>query len=175
MNIDKTISDISLFHYEWILYVQKNSYNSKQRLRAEDFVQNMYCKILESTSFDCNKFYNEQNQINKNYVFKILRSLIVNDCRKKNIRTINLDYAIEGMLKSNELKINHSKQEQEISKLKSMIKEIPSGHILSLYMYEIPSIRKLSKELGKSTSTIRIKINNCKDLLKKKLYNYQKN
>tara|TARA_R110001599_G_scaffold56561_2_gene156289 strand:+ start:981 stop:1511 length:531 start_codon:yes stop_codon:yes gene_type:complete len=176
MNIDKTISDISLFHKEWILYVQKNSFNYKQRLRAEDFVQNMYCAILESSSFDCDKFYNSQNQINKNYVFKVLRSLIVNDYRKKNLNTINLDYVIEGMIKTNDYKINYIKQEKAITDLKAMIKELPSGDILSLYIYEIPSIRKLSKELGKSTSTIRIKINNCKELLKKKLYDYaQKN
>ena len=161
MNIDKTISDISLFHKEWILYVQKNSFNYKQRLRAEDFVQNMYCAILESSSFDCDK---------------VLRSLIVNDYRKKNLNTINLDYVIEGMIKTNDYKINYIKQEKAITDLKAMIKELPSGDILSLYIYEIPSIRKLSKELGKSTSTIRIKINNCKELLKKKLYDYaQKN
>jgi|TARA_R100001463_G_scaffold124211_2_gene181104 RNA polymerase sigma factor (sigma-70 family) len=174
MNIDKTISDISLYHEEWILYVLKNAYTEKQRSSAEDFVQTMYCVILESTSFDCDKFYNETNQINKNYVFKILRSLISNDYRKKNLRTSRLDYQFAEIIQS-EKKKDHQLQEEIIKSMKRELQQIPEGDILSLYLYEIPSIRKLSKKLGRSTSTIRIKINNCKELLKLKLYDYKEN
>ena len=53
-----------------------------------------------------------------------------------------------------------------MSELKKALKEIPEGELMTLYMYEIPSIRKLSKELGRGTRTIRLKLKNAKEILK---------
>ena len=46
-------------------------------------------------------------------------------------------------------------------------------NIMNLYMYEMPSIRKLSKELGNARETIKIKLNKCKKIIKKEFYDYR--
>ena len=44
---------------------------------------------------------------------------------------------------------------------------------MKLYMYELPSIRKISKELNRATKTIQLRIKKCKQIIKKEVYEFR--
>tara|TARA_R100000935_G_C2833535_1_gene166635 strand:+ start:319 stop:846 length:528 start_codon:yes stop_codon:yes gene_type:complete len=172
MNKNKAISDIARLHKDWIKYVIKNSMSNSQHAYAEDFVQNLYVKLLESKSFCDVKIYDNKKQINKKYVFKTLRCLMIDDVKKLKIKT---DKIIENIIVINPEVITHSEKEAIVTKMKSTINKMPKAdkNIMNLYLYELPSIRKLSKELNKAKNTISIKLNKCKNIIKKEVYEYR--
>tara|TARA_R110000824_G_scaffold226688_2_gene414455 strand:+ start:63 stop:590 length:528 start_codon:yes stop_codon:yes gene_type:complete len=172
MNKNKAISDIARFHKDWVKYVTKNSMSGLQRSYAEDFVQNLYVKLLESKSFCDVKIYDSKKQINKMYVFKTLKCLMIDDVKKIKLKTNKI---IEDIIVINPEVITHSQREAIVVKMKTAIEKMPKKdqNIMNLYMYEMPSIRKLSKELGNARETIKIKLNKCKKIIKKEFYDYR--
>ena len=87
MNKNKAIADIAKLHTYWVRYVAKYSMSEYQSKYAEDFVQNLYVKLLESKSFCDTKIYDAKKQINRKYVFKTLRWLMLDDVKKARIKT----------------------------------------------------------------------------------------
>ena len=172
MNKNKAISDIARLHKDWVKYVIKNSLSDLQRFYAEDFVQNLYVKLLESKSLCDIKIYDSKKQINKKYVFKTLRCLMIDDVKKVKLKTNKI---IENIIVVDPETITHSEREAIVIKMKSTIEKMPKHdqNIMNLYLYEMPSIRKLSKGLKKSKDTISIKLNNCKKIIKKEVYDYR--
>tara|TARA_R100000935_G_scaffold27005_1_gene47103 strand:- start:467 stop:994 length:528 start_codon:yes stop_codon:yes gene_type:complete len=172
MNKNKAISDIARFHKDWVKYVIKNSMSDLQRSYAEDFVQNLYVKLLESKSFCDVKIYDNEKQINKKYVFKTLRCLMIDDLKKVKLKTNKI---IENIIVVDPETITHFEREAIVIKMKSTIEKMPKyeKNIMNLYLYEMPSIRKLSKGLNRSKNTISLKLNNCKRIIKKEVYDYR--
>ena len=79
-----------------------------QRFYAEDFVQNLYVKLLESKSFCDIKIYDSKKQINKKYVFKTLRCLMIDDVKKVKLKTNKI---IENIIVVDPETITHSERE----------------------------------------------------------------
>tara|TARA_R110000803_G_scaffold70559_1_gene133520 strand:+ start:37 stop:564 length:528 start_codon:yes stop_codon:yes gene_type:complete len=172
MNKNKAIADIAKLHKYWVNYIRKNSMSKSQFNYAEDFVQNLYVQLLESKSFCDTKIYDSEKQINRKYVFTTLRWLMLDDVNKVKIKTNKI---IENIVVIDPEVITTTHKEAIVIKMHSAIDKmpLPDKEIMKLYMYEIPSIRRLSKALNKGVSTIQLKIKNCKQLIKKEVYDYR--
>tara|TARA_R110001606_G_scaffold62355_1_gene145297 strand:- start:313 stop:840 length:528 start_codon:yes stop_codon:yes gene_type:complete len=172
MNKNKAINDIAKLHNQWVGFVIKNSMSRSQLMYAEDFVQNLYVKLIESKSFCDTKIYDSQKQINRKYVFTTLRWLMLDDVKKVKLKTTDNLYNI----KVNDPEIITSiKKEAMVIHMHKTINKMPENDkkIMKLYMYEIPSIRKIAKSLKKGTKTIQLQLKNCKQLIKSEIYDYR--
>jgi len=172
MNKNKAIADIAKLHTCWVKYVAKYSMSEYQSKYAEDFVQNLYVKLLESKSFCDTKIYDDKKQINRKYVFKTLRWLMLDDVKKARIKTSKI---IGNITVVDPITVSPKQREVIVLKVKNSINKMPKEDkkIMKLYMYEIPSIRKISKALSKGTKTIQLKIKNCKQIIKKEVYEFR--
>jgi len=172
INKNKAISDIALHHKDWVRYVMKNSMSDSQLKYAEDFVQNLYVKLLESKSFSDVKIYDSKKMINKKYVFKTLKCLMIDDVRKVKIKSTSI---LENIIVTEPETITSQQKEAIVTKMKRTIDKMsePDKNIMNLYMYEIPNIRGLSKQLHKAKDTISLNLNRCKQLIKKEVYEYR--
>jgi RNA polymerase sigma factor (sigma-70 family) len=161
MNKNKAISDIAKQHNSWVNYIRKNSMSESQFKYAEDFVQNFDVKI-----------YDNKKQINKKYVYKTLKSLMIDDLKKVKIKTNNI---IKDIMVIDPEIITATHKEAIVIKMHNTIEKMPESdkNIMKLYLYETPSIRGVAKALNNSTRTIRLKITNCKQLIKKEIYDYR--
>ena len=173
MNKKKAISHIAKYHLELVKFVQKNAINEKQFRSAEDFVQNFYLKLLESNSFDVNKFYTIPNVINKSYVLKVLKNMIIDDVRKKKIKVVKIE-KVKHIIPS---KSNNKRKEILFSKMKEAINTLEGfdKRLLNIYTYHIPSIRKMSKEININTKKINKSLIKSKEILKIELAQYSYN
>tara|TARA_R110002012_G_scaffold147303_1_gene305739 strand:- start:984 stop:1517 length:534 start_codon:yes stop_codon:yes gene_type:complete len=167
MSKHQVIIDIYKFHNEWIRYVYKNSCNQDQRRNAEDFVQNAYIKILKQHTFDPYKYYDSKGHINKKYFFLTLKSLLINDHIKKKIQTVPLKPYMDFV----EEKIEKKNMEVIFNKLESTMNRMYwyDKKMLNLYVYHIPSIRKISTETTISSKAVFKTIKRCKLTIKKEL------
>jgi len=167
MSKEQVIIDISKFHKEWIRYVFKNAISISQRRIAEDFVQDAYIKILKHSTFDPVKYYDSEGKINKKYFFKTLKNLIIDDYKKKKILTINLhdnlDKPEEVQVKP-QMEIVFDKIEKTISNMYWYDKKM-----LNLYVYHIPSIRKISTATSISSKAVFKTLKRCKLTIKKEV------
>tara|TARA_Y200000002_G_scaffold376495_1_gene380452 strand:+ start:522 stop:1046 length:525 start_codon:yes stop_codon:yes gene_type:complete len=172
MTVTQAVSHIAKYHKEWIKYVQKESMNKMQSKYAEDFVQTCYIKILESKTLDVNKLFNSNNKLNKSYVFKILKNILINDIKKKKINTIT-NYNWETLHHAEPDKDN---KEELLSKMESTIENMYwfDKKLLQLYVYKIPSIRKISKETKIGTKAIFQTLKKCKNIIRTELNEYKK-
>tara|TARA_R100001377_G_scaffold46009_1_gene26401 strand:- start:501 stop:1025 length:525 start_codon:yes stop_codon:yes gene_type:complete len=171
MNKNKAINDIAKLHKYWVRYVSKYAMNEYQEKFAEDFVQNLYLKLLESKSFCDVKIYDKEKQINRKYVFKTLGWLMLDQAKKK--KPINIKYYADIMV--NDYEILSSVKESMVIDMHKTINKMPDNDkkIMKLYLYEIPSIRKIAKSLKKGTKTIQLQLKNCKQLIKSEIYDYR--
>jgi RNA polymerase sigma factor (sigma-70 family) len=172
MNKNKAIKDIAKQHNSWVNYIRKNSMSESQFKYAEDFVQNLYVKLLESKSFCDTKIYDSEKQINRKYVFTTLRWLMLDDVKKVKLKTTDNLYNIK--VNDPEI-ITSTKKETLVIQTHRAINKMPENDkkIMKLYMYEIPSIRKIAKSLKKGTKTIQLQLKNCKQLIKSEIYDYR--
>ena len=92
---------------------------------------------------------------------------MIDDVKKIKLKTNKI---IEDIIVINPEVITHSQREAIVVKMKTAIEKTPKKdqNIMNLYMYEMPSIRKLSKELGNTRETIKIKLNKCKKKIAKR-------
>ena len=172
MNKNKAINDIAKLHTYWVKYVAKYSMSDQQYKYPEDFVQNLYVKLLESKSFCDVKIYDAKKQINRKYVFKTLRWLMLDDVKKARIKTSKI---IGNIIVVDPITVTPKEREVIVLKVNNSIDKMPEENkkIMKLYMYEIPSIRKLSKELNRATKTIQLRIKKCKQIIKKEVYEFR--
>ena len=172
MNKHKAIIDIAKHHKMWVNYVKKYSVTESQFKYAEDFVQNLYIQLIESKSFSDTKIYDSKKQINRKYVFKTLRWLLNDDGKKRKIKTNKI---IGNIIVVDPETVTPDDREVIVLKVKNSINKMPEEDkkIMKLYMYELPSIRKISKALSKGTKTIQLKIKDCKQIIKKEVYEFR--
>jgi RNA polymerase sigma factor (sigma-70 family) len=167
MSKDQVIVDIARFHVEWVRYVIKNSLNLTQKRNAEDYVQDAYIKILRHSSFVPNKYYDSKGRINKKYFFKTLKSIIIDDYKKKKILTVtlnpNLDQPEETTVNT-QMEVVFNKIEKTINNMYWYDKKM-----LNLYVYEIPSIRKISTATAISSKAVFKTLKRCKLTIKKEV------
>ena len=172
MNKNKAIADIAKHHKLWVNYVKKHSVTESQFIYAEDFVQNLYIQLIESKSFSDTKIYDSKKQINQKYVFKTLRWLLNDDGKKRIIKTNKI---IGNIIVVDPETVTPEDREVIVLKVKNSINKMPEEDkkIMNLYLYEIPSIRKIAKSLKKGTKTIQLQLKNCKQLIKSEIYDYR--
>ncbi len=167
MTKNQVITDIAKYHVEWVRFVIKNAISISQKRNPEDFVQDAYIKILGHTLFDPIKYYKSDGKINKKYFFKTLKSLIINDYKKKKIKTItlnsNIDQPEENNTK-NQMEVVFNKIEKTISNMYWYDKKM-----LNLYVYHIPSIRKISTATTISSKSVFKTLKRCKLTIKKEI------
>ena len=159
--------DIARYHVEWVRYVIKNSLNLSQKSNPEDFVQDAYIKLLNLDSFNPIKYYQADGKINRKYFFRTLKSLIIDDYKKKKIKTIslnsNIDHPEENDTK-NQMEVVFNKIEKTISNMYWYDKKM-----LNLYVYHIPSIRKISTATTISSKSVFKTLKRCKLTIKKEI------
>mgnify|MGYP000489217834 FL=1 len=167
MTKNQVITDIAIYHVEWVRFVIKNAISISQKRNPEDFVQDAYIKILGHNLFDPIKYYKSDGKINKKYFFKTLKSLIINDYKKKKIKTItlnsNIDQPEENNTK-NQMEVVFNKIEKTISNMYWYDKKM-----LNLYVYHIPSIRKISTATTISSKSVFKTLKRCKLTIKKEI------
>jgi len=170
MSKDKVITEITKFHKEWINFVEVYALNKNQKLYSEDFVQAMYLKLLNTKSFDYKKLYVD-NKINHNklrgYILRTLKSIIIDDHKKKEIQTIRLNekFNIPEIIDVKEnLEVVFNKIEKTISNMYWYDKKM-----LNLYVYHIPSIRKISTATTISSKSVFKTLKRCKLTIKKEI------
>tara|TARA_R110002012_G_scaffold113730_1_gene259811 strand:+ start:626 stop:1159 length:534 start_codon:yes stop_codon:yes gene_type:complete len=169
MNKNQVIIDIAKYHVEWIRYVIRNSLSVSQRRNPEDFVQNAYLKLLKQDTFDPIKYYAADGKINKKYFFRTLKSLMIDENKKKKIQTISINNTID---KADE-NINKPLLEVVYKKLEKTMNNMYwyDKKMLNLYVYHIPSIRKISTETTISSKSVFKTLKRCKLTIKKEVAN----
>ena len=85
MDKNKALEDVFKMHGDLILFVIKNALNDTQKAYPEDFVQEFYIKLIESTTFESDLFYYDDGSVNKQYVYSSLKHIMINDYKKKSI------------------------------------------------------------------------------------------
>ena len=170
MNKDYTIHNITKFHKEWINFVEVYAMNKNQKLYSEDFVQTMYLKLLNTESFDYKKLYVD-NKINKQklrgYIIRTLKSIMIDDHKKKAIQTVRLNekFNIPDIIEVKEnLEVVFNKIEKTIDNMYWYDKKM-----LNLYVYHIPSIRKISTATTISSKSVFKTLKRCKLTIKKEI------
>lgn len=169
MTKNQVINDIARFHLQWIGFVIKNSLNLTQKRNAEDYVQDAYIKILKHSSFDPVKFYEANGKINKKYFFRTIKSILIDDHKKKGIKTIALNEKLnipEVVEVKENLEVVFNKIEKTIDNMYWYDKKM-----LNLYVYHIPSIRKISTATTISSKSVFKTLKRCKLTIKKEIAN----
>lgn len=172
MNKNQVIVDIAKYHKEWIGFVIKNSLNLNQKHNPEDYVQNAYLKILKLHSFDPVKYYAADGKINKKYFFRTLKSILIDDHKKKAIRTINLnEKSKRKLLKIADITDVKENLEVVFKKIEKTINNMYwyDKKMLNLYVYHIPSIRKISTATTISSKSVFKTLKRCKLTIKKEV------
>jgi len=167
MTKNQVITDIARYHVEWVRFVIKNTLTISQKRNPEDFVQDAYIKILKHSSFDPVKYYKADGKINRKYFFRTLKSLIIDDYKKKKIKTISLNSNIdkpEDSNTKNQMEVVFNKIEKTISNMYWYDKKM-----LNLYVYHIPSIRKISTATTISSKAVFKTLKRCKLTIKKEI------
>ena len=167
MNKNQVIIDIAKYHVEWIRYVIHNALSISQRRNAEDFVQSAYLKILRLPSFDPIKYYAADGKINKKYFFRTLKSLMIDENKKKKIKTISITDSmdvLEEIINKPHMEVVYKKLETTMNNMYWFDKKM-----LNLYVYHIPSIRKISTETTISSKAVFKTLKRCKLTIKKEV------
>ena len=131
-------------------------------------------EIIKVKPFDV-----EIDEYNKEQVEIEFETELKTDLEKEYSETIQKDDVLSHLIRSYNIYDNpfmieyiHRMTENFID-LINMIQKTEDKKIMKLYMYEIPSIRKISKALSKGTKTIQLKIKNCKQIIKKEVYEFR--
>ena len=167
MTKNQVITDIARYHQEWVMFVVKNSITNSQKRNPEDFVQDAYIKILKHSLFDPVKYYKNDGKINRKYFFRTLKSLIIDDYKKKKTKTISLNTNIDQPEENNtknQMEVVFNKIEKTISNMYWYDKKM-----LNLYVYHIPSIRKISTATTISSKSVFKTLKRCKLTIKKEI------
>ena len=151
------------------------AFDVEQKEYPEDSVQELYIKILNNKNF----IYKKNN---KTYLIKTLKSIVIDNYKKKKIvymRTglgLNLSKYSRTENYKTEQK-NRIKKEKILTCLELTIKNMCwfDEKILNLYMYRLPSIRKISKATDISSNVVFKTLKKCKLIIKKQLICHYQN
>ena len=163
----KTLEKVFSKNKDWVRICMSFGCN---KTTAEDLTQEMYLKLAtllrNNNSLD---IYYDESQINYFYIYKILRSLFLDLCRKeKKITKVNIDY-LEKFI-----------QEEEVTNDKDILGKMQQLNNLldKVYWYdkkvfdlvsEGMSIAELSKKSGISYYSLYNTYKNVKSLIKNEI------
>ena len=162
-------------HKELIKLAKYFAFDVEQKEYPEDTVQELYIKILNNKNFIYEKH-------NKTYLIKTLKSIVINNYKKKKIVSMRtgLCLNLSRYSRTDNYKIEQEdkiKKEKILTNLELTIRNMYwfDRTMLNLYMYRLPSIRKLSKASDISTSTVFKTLKRCKLIIKKQLICHYQN
>jgi len=157
-------------HDDWI----RIAYNMTEDMdEAKDLVQEMYLVVLEGKRSIKDITY--KDQINRYFVWKLLRSLFIDEYRRKNSKksvvTFELreeDNAIEGV-------VYDYSEDDSFSSIVDKIKEITSDwkpydkKLFDLYFMQGLSLRKIAKGAGIGLNSIHNSVKSYREALREEL------
>ena len=161
---------LSKQHDDWI----RIAYNMTEDMdEAKDLVQEMYLVVLEGKRSIKDITY--KDQINRYFVWKLLRSLFIDEYRRKNSKksvvTFELreeDNAIEGV-------VYDYSEDDSFSSIVDKIKEITSDwkpydkKLFYLYFMQGLSLRKIAKGAGIGLNSIHNSVKSYREALREEL------
>ena len=172
MNKNQVIELCYEHHNEWVDTVKSLYGNNIQVVNyAEDFVQEMYAKLLRYDDL-ANKIIKKDGTISKGYVFFTLRSIIINSMVKKQIKYNfeNFDYDMEEKYNM----VFDDIDEEMIGEdklIKEMWKSLKENlhwfdvRMLSMYLLSKMTYKQIASETGLAYQTIFLAIKRCKQHL----------
>ena len=138
---------------------------------AEDLTQEMYLKLatLLQNNHTLDIYYNE-SQINHFYIYRMLRSLFIDLCRKEaKITKVNVEY-LEKFVQEEEVK-EYKDIEGKMKELDSVVDKLYwyDAKVWRLISEENMSIAELSKKSGISYYSLYNTYKNVKTLIKENI------
>jgi RNA polymerase sigma factor (sigma-70 family) len=140
---------------------------------AKDLVQEMYLVVLEGKRSIGDITY--KNQINRYFVWKLLRSLFVDEYRKKNskkfIKTCEIIIDKDDMATDDYNNIEDESFESIMSKIDSITKDwkVYDKQLFDLYYMKGFSLRQIAKGAGIGLNSIHNSVKSYREVLKGEL------
>jgi len=157
-----TLQKIAEKHNDWLRIVK--SFGCKNQY-CEDIVQTMYLKVHTLINSGTDISYGED--INHFYIYRILRSLFIDLCRKEaKITKVNIEY-LEKFVEEEEIK-EYKDIEGKMKQLDTLVDKLYwyDAKVWRLIAEEKMSIAQLSKESGISYYSLYNTYKNVKSLIK---------
>ena len=157
-----TLEKIASKHKDWLRIVKSFGCEGD---KCEDLCQEMYIKVHTLISNGTDISYGDD--INHFYIYRILRSLFIDLCRKeKKVIKVNIDY-LEKFVQEEEAK-EYKDIEGKMKQLDSLLDKVYwyDAKVFRLLTEEKMSIAELSKKTGISYYSLYNTYKNVKSLIK---------
>jgi DNA-directed RNA polymerase specialized sigma24 family protein len=137
-------------HHSWLSQVAYNFTNNKDN--AEELVQDLYLKLMEMNDI---KKIMYKNDINLFYLYKILRSIFLNQ-QKKNVNLLSIDEELYDMQYEEYNEYADNEFEQMLALTNEALDSMYwfDSKLFRVYIEEDHSIQSLHNATGISNSTI---------------------
>ena len=160
-----TLEKVASKHKDWLRIVK--SFGCKNQY-CEDIVQTMYLKVHTLINSGTDISYGDD--INHFYIYKILRSLFLDLCRKEaKITKVNIDY-LEKFIQEEDIK-EYKDIEGKMKQLDTLVDKLYwyDAKVFRLLTEENMSIAELSKKSGISYYSLYNTYKNVKSLIKQQI------
>ena len=157
-----TLEKIASKHKDWVRIVKSFGCEGD---KCEDIVQEMYIKIHTLIVKGIDISY--EDDINHFYIYRILRSLFIDLCRKEaKITKVNVEY-LEKFVEEEEIK-EYKDIEGKMKQLDSLLDKVYwyDAKVFRILTEEKMSIAELSKKTGISYYSLYNTYKNVKSLIK---------
>lgn len=140
---------------------------------AKDLVQDMYLVVIEGTRSFGDITY--KDQINRYFVWKLLRSLFVDKYRKKNSKKSIVTWELREEDEAIESTIYDYKEDECFSSILDKVKVITSDwkpydkKLFDLYFMQGLSLRKIAKGAGIGLNSIHNSVKSYREALREEL------
>lgn len=160
-----TLQKIASKHHDWLRIVKSFGCDGD---KCEDIVQEMYLKAHTLINKGVDISYGEE--INYFYIYKILRSLFLDLCRKeKKITKVNIEY-LERFVDEEDVR-EYKDIEGKMKELDTLVDKLYwyDAKVFRLLTEDNMSIAELSKKSGISYYSLYNTYKNVKSLIKKEI------
>ena len=160
-----TLEKIASKHKDWLRVVRSFGCEGD---KCEDIVQEMYLKA--NTLINSGTDISYGDDINHFYIYKILRSLFLDLCRKEaKITKVNIDY-LEKFIQEEDIK-EYKDIEGKMKQLDTLVDKLYwyDAKVFRLLTEENMSIAELSKKSGISYYSLYNTYKNVKSLIKQQI------
>jgi RNA polymerase sigma factor (sigma-70 family) len=157
-----TLEKIASKHKDWVRIVKSFGCEGD---KCEDIVQEMYIKVHTLINGGLDISYDQD--INHFYIYRILRSLFIDLCRKEaKITKVNVEY-LEKFVEEEEIK-EYKDIEGKMKQLDNLLDKVYwyDAKVFRLLTEEKMSIAELSKKTGISYYSLYNTYKNVKSLIK---------
>ena len=157
-----TLEKIASKHKDWLRIVKSFGCEGD---KCEDIVQEMYIKVHTLINGGLDISYDQD--INHFYIYRILRSLFIDLCRKeKKVTKVNIEY-LEKFVDEEEIK-EYKDIEGKMKQLDTLLDKVYwyDAKVFRLLTEEKMSIAELSKKTGISYYSLYNTYKNVKSLIK---------